>query len=275
MQFGFVLPGGTPRELVERAVQAEGAGWDAVFVWEAAYGPDAWTVLAAAAERTSRIRLGTMLTPLPWRRPWKVASQVATLDQLSNGRAILAVGLGAPDVSTARPLDPVDRRERAALLDDGLDLIDALWSGALTYDGPRFQLDLTGGPIGEFRPVQRPRPPIWVVGAWARPASMRRVVEKGDGILPNVMDPELRETTPDDVRAIVAWLREHGAQHGFDVVAEGATSTDPAEAGAAVQPWIDAGATWWIEALWVVAEGADHDALVVERLHAGPPAPPA
>ncbi|MFI5048004.1 MAG: LLM class flavin-dependent oxidoreductase [Acidimicrobiia bacterium] len=273
MHYGFVLPGGTPRTLVERAVQAEGAGWDAVFVWEAAYGPDAWTVLAAAAERTSRIRLGTMLTPLPWRRPWKLASQVATLDQLSDGRAILTVGLGAPDVSTARPLDALDRRERAALLDDGIDLIDALWSGALVYDGPRFQVDLTGGPIGEFRPVQRPRPPIWVVGAWPRPASMRRVL-RADGLVPNVMDPEFRPTTPDDIRAMVSWLRAHGAPEGFDVVVEGATPTDPTDAAAVVQPWNDAGATWWIEALWVVPDGADHDALVLERLQAGPPALP-
>src|SRR4029077_7061329 len=120
VKFGFVLPGGTPRELVERAVEAESAGWDAVFVWEAAYGADAWSVLAAVAERTRRIRLGTMLTPLPWRRPWKVASPGATLDPLSDGPAILAVGLGAPEVSAARPSDAVDRRERAALLDDGI-----------------------------------------------------------------------------------------------------------------------------------------------------------
>ena len=77
------------------AAEAEAAGWDGVFVWEAGYGVDAWTLLAAIAARTSRIRLGTMLTPLPWRRPWKVASQVATLDQISGGRAILAVGIGA------------------------------------------------------------------------------------------------------------------------------------------------------------------------------------
>lgn len=270
MKFGFVLPGGMPRELVERAVEAEAAGWDAVFVWEAAYGPDAWSVLTAVAERTERIRLGTMLTPLPWRRPWKVASQVATLDQLSAGRAMLAVGLGAPDVSTARPADPVDRRERAALLDDGLAVIDALWSGALTYDGPVFQLDFTGGPIGEFRPVQRPRPPIWIVGAWNRPKSMQRVL-RGDGLLPNVMDPELRTTIPDDVRAMRTWLRDEGAPDDFDIVAEGSTPTDVAAAGAVVRPWADAGATWWIEALWVAPEGADHAALVHERLLAGPP----
>jgi alkanesulfonate monooxygenase SsuD/methylene tetrahydromethanopterin reductase-like flavin-dependent oxidoreductase (luciferase family) len=74
-------------------VLAEQAGWDGVFVWEAAYGPDAWSMLAAMAARTSVVRLGTMLTPLPWRRPWKVASQVATLDQLSGGRAVKALRL--------------------------------------------------------------------------------------------------------------------------------------------------------------------------------------
>ena len=73
----------------------EDFGWDGVFVWEAGYGVDAWSLLAAMAVRTGRVMLGTLLTPLPWRRPWKVASQVATLDQLSGGRAILTVGLGA------------------------------------------------------------------------------------------------------------------------------------------------------------------------------------
>ncbi len=80
MRFGFVLPGGTARQQLEQAVLAEQAGWDGIFVWEAAYGVDAWSLLAAIAARTRRIRLGTLLTPLPWRRPWKVASQAATLD---------------------------------------------------------------------------------------------------------------------------------------------------------------------------------------------------
>src|ERR1700677_874228 len=95
MRYGAVLPGGTAVEQLDLAVAAEQAGWDGVFVWEAAYGVEPWSLLSAMAVRTSRVRLGTMLTPLPWRRPWKVASQVATLDQLSHGRAILTVGLGA------------------------------------------------------------------------------------------------------------------------------------------------------------------------------------
>ena len=92
MRFGVILPGGTAVEQLEQAVLAEEAGWDGVFVWEAAYGVDAWGLLTAIAARTERIRLGTMLTPLPWRRPWKVASQVVTLDQISSGRATLASG---------------------------------------------------------------------------------------------------------------------------------------------------------------------------------------
>src|ERR1041384_2899235 len=95
MRYGVVLPGGSATEQLEQAILAEESGWDGGFVWEAGYGVDAWSLLAAIATRTRRIRLGTMLTPLPWRRPWKVASQVATLDQLSGGRAILTVGLGA------------------------------------------------------------------------------------------------------------------------------------------------------------------------------------
>src|SRR6476469_5602275 len=97
MQFGFVLPGGSTAEQLELAILADASGWDGVFVWEAAYGFDAWSLLTAMAMRTSRVRLGTMLTPLPWRRPWKLASQAATLDHLSDGRAILAVGVGAVD----------------------------------------------------------------------------------------------------------------------------------------------------------------------------------
>src|ERR687883_1891541 len=135
MRFGVILPGGTADQQLDLAVLAEQAGWDGVFVWEAAYGIDAWTLLAAMAQRTSRLRLGTMLTPLPWRRPWKVASQVVTLDQLSDGRAILAVGLGAVDAVLGTTGEVTDRRVRAELLDEGIDLIAGLWQGRLAFSG--------------------------------------------------------------------------------------------------------------------------------------------
>src|SRR3982751_2295221 len=123
MKYGFILPGGTSGEQLEQAVLAEQAGWDGGFGWEAAYGVDPWGLLCAVAARTERIRLGTMLTPLPWRRPWKVASQVVTLDQLSDGRAVLAVALGAVVTDLPDTGEQVGLRERADLMDEGIELI--------------------------------------------------------------------------------------------------------------------------------------------------------
>src|SRR5688572_10374787 len=95
MRYGFVLPSGDARTAAEFAELAEASGWDGFFVWEPVWGVDAWVALTAAAMRTERIRLGTLLTPLPRRRPWDLAGQVAALDNLSGGRVILSVGLGA------------------------------------------------------------------------------------------------------------------------------------------------------------------------------------
>ena len=278
MRFGFVLPGGTATEQLEQAVAAEEAGWDGVFVWEAAYGVDAWTLLAAMAQRTERVRLGTMLTPLPWRRPWKVASQVATLDQLSGGRAILSVGLGAVGTGLGTTGEATDRRERAQRLDEGIDLIAGLWAGELRYSGEQYEIDLE-----EMRasvdldrvvaPVQRP--PIWVVGAWPRPQSMRRVL-RCDGLLPVVMDGDgFRETQPQDITAMLAWLEEQGGvRPGFDVVMEGETpADDPDAAASTVGAWAEAGCTWWLEARWAApgADAMEQLRTVRERIEAGPP----
>jgi len=270
-----VLPGGTAPEQLDQVVIAERAGWDGVFVWEAAYGVDAWTLLAAMAQRTSRIRLGTMLTPLPWRRPWKVASQAATLDQVSGGRAILAVGLGAVDTALGNTGEKTDRRARAEMLDEGIDVIAGLWEGRLRFAGRHYQVDLEAREdLAEIvGPVQRPRIPIWVVGAWPRPKSMRRVL-RCDGLLPVCMDESgFRQTTPDDIRAMLRWLREHGGPRpGFDVVMEGETPVDAAKAATIVAPWAAAGCTWWLDARWQMPHGsADRMREVRERLEAGPP----
>lgn len=276
MRFGFVLPGGTAREQVDQAVAAEASGWDGVFVWEAAYGVDAWSLLTAMAERTAAVRLGTMLTPLPWRRPWKVASQAATLDDLSGGRAVLAVGLGAVDTGLGSFGEVTDRRTRAELLDDGIDVIAALWAGQLTYEGRHHRVDLAErADLGEgMRVVQEPRVPIWVVGAWPRAKSMRRVL-RCDGLLPVCMDDSgFRTTTPDDIGAMIEWLDDHGGRRpGFDVVMEGETPAgDPAAAAEIVRPWADAGCTWWLDARWEMPHGsAERMRQVWERLEAGPP----
>jgi hypothetical protein len=274
MKYGFVLPGGSAADQLEQAVLADRAGWDAVFVWESGYAVDAWSLLTAMAVKTEKVRLGTMLTPLPWRRPWKLAGQVATLDQLSNGRAILAVGLGAPGEELGLWGEETDRKTRAELLDEGLDVITKLWAGEPRYEGKHYNYDTSKRVVGGgLRTVQQPRVPIWVVGAWPRPKSMNRIL-RYDGILPNCQDEEgnFRETKPKDATDIKAWIEER--QPGstmIDIIAEGETPPDPKEAAAIVKPWADAGATWWLDARWGIPEGTDPIAVVNERLEAGPP----
>ena len=271
MHCGAVIPSGTATGQVELAVVAEQAGWDGIFVWEAAYGPDAWTMLAAMAARTSRIRLGTMLTPLPWRRPWKVASQAATLDQLSAGRAVLAVGVGALDADLPDTGEATDLRERAAMLDEGIDLIRTLWQGGRSYHGQHYdyetgRLDLSVA----AKPVQD-RIPMWVVGVWPAPKSMRRAL-RCDGVIPQYQHVE-GDPGPEDARAVASWLADQDVPPGFDLIADGETPTgDPDAAARTVAGWNAAGCTWWLETRWASSEEkSDSLADFRARLMAGPP----
>jgi len=123
MRYGWVLPYGDARTAAELAAVAEEHGWDAFFVWEAVWGIDAWMMLTAVAMRTERIRMGTMLTPLPRRQPWDLAAQVATLDNLSGGRVILPIGLGAADDRWWIFEDDSGRRIRVDMMDESLELM--------------------------------------------------------------------------------------------------------------------------------------------------------
>ena len=135
MKYGFVLPSGDARAAAEFAKLAEDSGWDGFFVWEPVWGVDAWIALTAAATRTERIRLGTMLTPLPRRKPWDLAGQVATLDNLSGGRVTLSVGLGALHegwLATALngEVVPAKERDRCRLTeDDRIEILSPMKGG--------------------------------------------------------------------------------------------------------------------------------------------------
>jgi alkanesulfonate monooxygenase SsuD/methylene tetrahydromethanopterin reductase-like flavin-dependent oxidoreductase (luciferase family) len=183
MLYGFVFPFGDAPAAVEIAQEAEAAGWDGFFVWEPVWGVDPWVTLGAIAVRTERIRIGTMITPVSRRRPWKLAGETVTVDHLSNGRVILSVGLGALDTGFAEFGEEIDRKARAQLLDEGLDIITGLWSGQpFNYDGQYYTIrETTFQPAPP--PVQKPRIPVWVVGAWPWPRSMQRAM-RYDGILP-------------------------------------------------------------------------------------------
>jgi hypothetical protein len=270
MKYGFVLPAGDARTAANVAYAAEQAGWDGFFVWEPVWGIDAWVALAAAAMQTERIRLGTLLTPLSRMRPWKLASETVTLDHLSNGRVILSVGLGAVDTGFAAFGEVTDRKTRAELLDEGLAILTGLWRGQpFNYNGKHYSIKETNfSPPPP--PVQQPRIPIWVVGAWPRLKSMRRVV-RYDGLLPMMLDEDgtARAPTPDDIRVMKAFVEAHRTETTpFDIILEGETPGDHHEqAGAIIRRWADAGVTWWIEALWSAADLE----RVRTRVQQGPP----
>src|SRR5512133_3420780 len=186
MKYGFVLPRGDARTAADFARSAEEAGWDGFFVWEPVWGIDAWVSLTAAAMQTGTIRLGTMIMPVSRMRPWKLASETATLDNLSNGRVILSVGLGAVDTGFEAFGEVTDRKIRAELLDEGLDILTGLWRGQpFNYSGKHYTVKETSF-APPPTPVQRPRIPIWVVGAWPRMKSMQRAL-RYDGLLPSIM----------------------------------------------------------------------------------------
>jgi hypothetical protein len=265
MQYGVILPGGPAAQQLAQAELAEHSGWDGVFVWEAAYGVDAWSLLAAMAARTARVRLGTMLTPLPWRRPWKVASQVVTVDQLSGGRAILTVGVGALTTDLPDTGEQTGLRERAAMMDEGIDLIRALWEGASRFEGSHYRYRCDRDDLIEVgRPVQA-RIPIWVVGVWPRPKSMRRVL-RCDGLLPQFSGGI------DQIPKMRHWLSDRGARTDLDIIAQGETA--PSDAGAVPAAWAEAGCTWWLETRWDMPHhSAERMREISDRIAAGPPRP--
>lgn len=278
MKFGFVLPFGTAQTAVEIGQLAEQVGWDGFFVWEPVWGIDAWVSLTAVAMRTERIKLGTMLSPISRMRPWKLASETATLDNLSGGRVILAVGMGALETGFANFGEATDRKTRAELLDEGLDILTGLWQGQpFAYEGKHYHVKpTTFSPPPP--PLQQPRIPIWVVGAWPHEKSMQRVL-RYDGLLPQVIrvgedNGRLpQQATADEVREMAAYVAaRRTAKTPFDIIVEGQTPGDnPAEAQAVLHPWQEAGATWWIEAMWHTMEIPNAAELIRQRVAQGPP----
>ena len=257
MHYGLNLPNGgvDPQTLVEFAALAEKAGWDGVFledyiIWQGhqdipSYDP--WVILAAMALRTERVRLGTMVTPLARRRPWKVARETVTLDHLSKGRMILGVGLGdtiSSDVSFTHFGEMTDPRRRAKMLDEALDVLVGLWSGEpFSYSGEYYH-------VNEVallpRPLQSPRIPIWVGGGYPLKGPMRRAARwDGTCLYKNVV----HYMQPDDVRALKAFIEDRRPTSGpFDIVVGGSPRRDDwEEERAYIRSLAEAGMTWWVE----------------------------
>jgi alkanesulfonate monooxygenase SsuD/methylene tetrahydromethanopterin reductase-like flavin-dependent oxidoreductase (luciferase family) len=212
-----------PSTVAELARDAEQRGWDGLFLWDhvnyrapVRAVADVWITLAAVASATERLRIGPMVTPLSRRRIQKVARETVTLDHLSGGRLTFGVGLGSARNSELEPFgEVIDPRERARLLDEGLDRLAAFWGGEF-----------------EPQPVQQPRIPVWIAGRWPNRRPVRRAA-RWDGFFP------IDLTGPDDLSVLAAELRELRADREgtFDLVVE-------VQPGEETEPWEAAGATW-------------------------------
>jgi alkanesulfonate monooxygenase SsuD/methylene tetrahydromethanopterin reductase-like flavin-dependent oxidoreductase (luciferase family) len=260
------------------AVAAEEAGWDGLFVWDhvvhdkarrqgVPFG-DPWMLLTAAALATSRLRLGTLVTPVARRRPEQLARQVATLDALSGGRVIFGAGLGGPIEDEYGSFgETTDPRVLASRLDEGLELLRRYWSGSpVSFEGKHYQVrDVTLLPAT----VQQPRPPVWIGGFWPNRRPVRRAVG-WDGVVP-LFETARHGVVPPlgQVRDLVDYVRRL-RRDPFEVVLGGAT--DALSAADVIGPLAEAGATWWDERQLQTSADLDRMEPVLRRVSQGPPA---
>jgi alkanesulfonate monooxygenase SsuD/methylene tetrahydromethanopterin reductase-like flavin-dependent oxidoreductase (luciferase family) len=236
-----------PRHVADLAREGERAGWEGFFVWDhlafvwGQPSADPWVLLSACADETSRVVLGTAVTPVPRRRVQNLAHTVATLDRLSGGRVVFGAGLGGNRSEFERFGEDFSRGRRLELLDDGLARLRRWWDGE----------EVNG--VGLLPPPSR-HIPIWIGG---NSDDLLALAARHDGWIANSAGREGVRLSPEEVAASAERIR------GEVVILNGASgSASPGEYEAA-------GVTWWLEALhdW---RGTAGEMLALVR--AGPPA---
>lgn len=255
-----------------------------VWPWEDEIA-DPWIALTAIVLRTERIKLGPMVTPLPRRRPWKLARETVTLDHLSGGRLILGVGIGDFAQEFANLGEAAEHSVRAAMLDEGLEVLTRLWSGEqFSHHGTFYHLD---DARFEPTPLQQPRIPIWIGGSWPNKAPFRRAA-RWDGAFPQRPDLNFHEQlAPEAMAAVHDFVQSQRTSDApFDLVHFGITPGRDRDADrATVAAYADVGVTWWVEHIvptrwrswegpWPLIPGAGDGWPLDEmraRILAGPP----
>lgn len=218
VEYSFRLPNAdylgfpaTTEAIVQTAVKAEELGFDALFVndhvivddsarsesWRNVYDP--LMVLSYVAARTTRVMLGTSVLIMPYRNPVVTAKMIATLDQMSGGRAIVGVGSGWNEAKY-RALG-IPFRQRGARTDEYLRIWQACWEpGATTFQGRFFSFE---NMYVYPKPLQQPHPPVWIGGS--SQASLRRAAHFG----------QVWQPTPTPVETLVSnqsYLKDYCAE---------------------------------------------------------------
>jgi alkanesulfonate monooxygenase SsuD/methylene tetrahydromethanopterin reductase-like flavin-dependent oxidoreductase (luciferase family) len=253
MKFGIYAPNfgntfGNPKLVTKLAIDAEKSGWDGFFLWDHIFNTegfpdtvDPFIALTSVAENTEKIYIGTTVTPLPRRRPWKLARETVTLDILSEGRLILGIGLGnRSELSLMN--EETNPRKMAEMADEHLEILYGLWSGEeFSYTGKYYKIDKV-----KFlpRPVQKPRIKIWGAGTWPKKGPFRRAA-KLDGVVP-LSEDYTNPLTPDDYRKMIEYMKKHGLRSPYDTVKISFNIPESEKKGSILE-FQDAGVNWWLE----------------------------
>jgi F420-dependent oxidoreductase-like protein len=184
MRFGVFIPQGWRLDLVGVsdadqwrtmlgvAQVAEAGPWESVWVYDHFHTVpiptdqathEAWTLMAALAAATHRVRLGQMCTCIGYRNPMHLAKIAATLDAISGGRAEMGIGAGWYEHEwTAYGYGFPGPGDRLAMLEEGIEIMRQAWSaGVAHYAGEHYQVD---GALCYPRPLQEGGIPLWVAG---------------------------------------------------------------------------------------------------------------
>jgi len=261
---------GDARTLIDLAQESEEAGWDGFFLYDhivlvpgrPVRTVDPWIVLAAVAERTGLL-LGPLITPVARRQPWELAHQTVALNRLSRGRLILGVGLGEPPDFAAFGEDET-LLDRARRLDEGLEIVQRLWSGeTVTHDGSWRLTDAVLAP----KPVGRI--PIWVGARYGSPPGPTQRAARFDGFFPinRIWDLKQPLTSGQFAEMAAAVERKRGHLSGFELVTAGVTDPRSPD-GEMLDAFARVGATWWLE---IIEPSRGPLGELRARIAAGPP----
>lgn len=258
-----------PHRLLDIAVRAENAGWDGVLLWDHVHGSpdmpmpmsDTWVTLGAIATHTSRIVIGTGITPVARRQPRELARQAVTVDHLSRGRLVLGVGLGEPPEEYTAYGESADRRRLAARLDEGLEVITGLWTGEpFEHHGAHFTVERA-----QYlpTPVQRPRIPVWAGCTIPHTRPLRRAA-KWDGVILAAMTEVSVDPVPVPVvERALAEIAEHRDPNAGPLDVAVSHSGIPTEDE--LRAYATVGVTWVLVANWMDVLEQMIDALPQRR----------
>ena len=271
MRYGIeIVPFGEfsdPRLIAKFAQIAEGAGWEALWLWDHVGFPygvaDLWISLAAVAQVTERMKLVSGVAVLPRYQPQVLWRITTSLDLLSGGRLVLGAGSGAVAEEFEAHGETYDPKIQATRLEESLELVRRMWSGeTVSYRGEHYTAE---GMTYQPQPIQKPHPPVWI-GGESNPAKRRAA--RWDGWIIGTVDEHSQITrSPEMIAADIAYIQQHRSSHlPLEVAIDGITS-GPQDLSL-LSEYEAAGATWYFEILFGMRASMQE---LLERVEAGPP----